>query len=880
MKKSIMALILIIGLMAAQCGVFSAYAQESETAARSDGQTASYELFLPETYEQYLELENPTDFAINDKYIAIADGATIYLCNYADPDPQYLIYTQQDAASISTLEFYEAEQTTYLFFGIRQDTQTPLVYIDCNADDFFAQDAISTGIQSCVSFCIIDGMLYYSNQSGSTYKIYSATMNGTTIDTTSVQEIPTPTISGVRPFLTEYDGEVYYSYSNHVVGLNGTQWQLEHAVSSFSVLGTVCYYASTNTPSSFFKADLSGTETEILQQDQTQIPSVKAIRSYQNVLFLVHENFVREFSPADDTLTGYEIGKYSDGFNRLGNASDISFFGDKILISDTENRRILFYDTTHNTYFTFLLDYEPTIVCAGKETFSVCDGADFYIYSYSDKSGEAVYHIRFPNVVTDCAYSFGSFYLLTAEANGKHIIELAADGSYSNIQAASPSSGNSFSSITADFLGNIYLLSGKYVYRFTRDTFLQNGLPVASHVFPVSPNAIASDYAGKLYGLTASAIYCSDGTSVTSADFSALESIVYSQSQRSILAFAIGFESSYVYLLSDGFVVKTDLGENAPKSLKNISAEGLYDTIHSAANEQSAQGLYVTVPAGSTLLSLNAQTMDENARVIAYSDYFKLDADRAGIRIAELDGAGTVVAFFEYVPEQKPNGESEYSPTQRNYTLCLVLGDVEEQSVGGAFNDIADYTGYTTNAVGLYRFPTMSLGKENNPVTTQTLSKNQAVTVLAKLNGNVDGGSAAYGLDSDYYFVKTQDGAYGFVPARYVLPYNPAPGGSTDFSYRDLAKGKSVTLYAEDGTPLTLSNREQLKVYGTADENGMIYAEYTDTNGTLYSGYIEESALYRARESVVIVLVAVTLVTAAVLASVCYLILRKQPTLQ
>ena len=60
----------------------------------------------------------------------------------------------------------------------------------------------------------------------------------------------------------------------------------------------------------------------------------------------------------------------------------------------------------------------------------------------------------------------------------------------------------------------------------------------------------------------------------------------------------------------------------------------------------------------------------------------------------------------------------------------------------------------------------------------------------------------------------------------------------------------------------------------------MIYAEYTDTNGTLYSGYIEESALYRARESVVIVLVAVTLVTAAVLASVCYLILRKQPTLQ
>ena len=51
-------------------------------------------------------------------------------------------------------------------------------------------------------------------------------------------------------------------------------------------------------------------------------------------------------------------------------------------------------------------------------------------------------------------------------------------------------------------------------------------------------------------------------------------------------------------------------------------------------------------------------------------------------------------------------------------------------------------------------------------------------------------------------------------------------------------------------------------------------------DGKLYAGTIEESALYRARESVVIVLVAVTLVTAAVLSSVCYLILRKQPTLQ
>ena len=890
MKKRYFALILIIGLLATHCGAFSAYAQEGSAVAQAD--TASHELFLPETYEQYLELDAPTDFAINDEYIAIADGSTIYLCNYTAPNPQYMIYTHQDATSISTLEFYETEQGTYLFFGIRQDTQTPLVYIDCNAEDFFAQEAISTGIQACISFCIIDDILYYSNQSGSTYKIYSATMNGTTIDMASVQEIMTPTINGVRPFLTEYNGEVYYSYSNHVVGLNGTQWQLEHAVSSFSVLGTVCYYASTNTPSSFFKANLSGSETEILQQDETQIPSVKAIRCYQNLLYLVHENFVREFSPADDTFTGYEIGKYSDGFNRIGNATDISFFGDKILISDTENRRILFYDTIQNTYFSFLLDYEPENVCAGKDVFSVCNGSDFYIYSYSDNSGEAIYHVRFSNTVIDCAYSFGSFYLLTAETNGKHIIEPTADGRYSDVQVTSTSTSNSFSSITTDFLGNIYLLSGKYVYRFTRDTFLQNGLPVASHIFPVVPNAIASDYAGKLYGLTDSAIYCSDGTSVFCADLSTLKSIVYPQSQRSILAFAIGFESSYVYLLSDGFIVKLGLGTNAPRSLKNISSDGLYEAINGDTEESAARGMLVTVPAGSVLLSLDAENLAENAQTVSYSDYSPLGEARVGILVCELpDGGGSVVAFFEYDPEYTFEADgSQFTATLRNYTLALVLGDESELTVLSEAYDDTGYVGYTTNEVGLYRFPAMSLLTErnnpDNPLETEEkvsvserLTKNEAVTALFTLRCAADD-SQRFGLDADYCFVRTERGTYGFVPANYVLSYDPSSTVSANFEFRNLRKGASVTLYASDGQPLTLSSREQLKVYGEADENGMIYAEYTDESGVVYSGYIEESSLYSASGSVVAVLVAVTLVTAAVLCSVCYLIFRKQPTLQ
>ena len=58
----------------------------------------------------------------------------------------------------------------------------------------------------------------------------------------------------------------------------------------------------------------------------------------------------------------------------------------------------------------------------------------------------------------------------------------------------------------------------------------------------------------------------------------------------------------------------------------------------------------------------------------------------------------------------------------------------------------------------------------------------------------------------------------------------------------------------------------------------MIFVSYTDENGVVYEGLIEESALYKANEYIVYVLIFVPVVTIALLASVGYLIFRKQPT--
>ena len=52
------------------------YIPAAQSAAGAPAQSGELglNLLLPETYEQYLELENPSDFAVNDDYIAIADA--------------------------------------------------------------------------------------------------------------------------------------------------------------------------------------------------------------------------------------------------------------------------------------------------------------------------------------------------------------------------------------------------------------------------------------------------------------------------------------------------------------------------------------------------------------------------------------------------------------------------------------------------------------------------------------------------------------------------------------------------------------------------------------------------------------------------------------
>ena len=125
MKRALKALIIGLCVLAfAFSGAVTALAQGSAGDAvpvsETDGtsaRTESLELFLPSSPEQFLPLNSPTDYAINENYIAVSEGNTIYLYDKTSKDG-YKTFT--DEYEVASLNLYEYDGGTYLYYVSRQ----------------------------------------------------------------------------------------------------------------------------------------------------------------------------------------------------------------------------------------------------------------------------------------------------------------------------------------------------------------------------------------------------------------------------------------------------------------------------------------------------------------------------------------------------------------------------------------------------------------------------------------------------------------------------------------------------------------------------------------------------------------------------------------
>lgn len=929
MKRALKALITILCALALACSGTAVFAQngadeaggytdavsafaDAEQSARAE-KTETWELFLPSSSEQFLPLTSPNDVAISDDYIAVADGNVIYV--YDRAAGHYNSYTGTAGDTYSSLCFYGE----FLLFVPNGSSAFSIRYIDCSAAESGVYTSTNTlndqntEAVTCTQFILNGDTLYYARFLGNTVNVYSGTISsagGSLAANTSGTALGGETLSdiSINPYFSNYGGTTYLSAQRTIYTIGTsvtTAFTTDYDVSSFAITGTDLYYTSSDSARPLYKKTLSGQQNDERLQAFSNISS---IFPYNGALYFSvtgSNPAVRQFSLETEGYTGYEITQYSSGEKRLGqNTDSLSLYGGRLVIADPANARVLLADTmTQEVRPVAVEGFSGSFsVTAGEEDFLVTDGSSVALYGYDGQRVLSLDYTSFNGTVVDGTYSYGSYYLVSSTGATYRLTEegIGANGQLSSAPAA----------IAADINGDIWALSASSgtAYRYTEENFLsQNGATETNPVlFGTGTLDILVDYEGTVYGLTEDSVLVGGAANETQLE---LSSFVSFADNAKAVSFAFGFEKGDAYILTDaGFVVQWSGGI---ESLNNIAAGGAYAAMtQNTLTDAPPNDLLVTVPEGAIAVELNETAFAAGMQTLPVNGYERISAPCIGVQAATITDPnsqktiGTLVALYEYVTkipaEKDENGKviSPLIPEQHNYNLYLVLENSAQPLSKDAYFTKGSGTYYTSNAVGLYSLPLLRTG---NATYRQELAKNTRVTVLGYV-GTVAGsgvsitvdpaaltnaahGSSHYGLDADYCFVSySADGqtVYGFVPASY-LNASPSSGitgsGSAEITYRHIAEGESVTLYDDAENARVFENEELLTVYGEADENGLVFVRYT-ADGISYSGWIEEALLAEASDFGIWVLVAVTIVTAAVLASACYLVLRKPPVME
>lgn len=875
MKKTLLT-ILTIALALSLCA-----ARTPALAAVTDAETgASYELLLPENYEQYISLTDPTDFTLDESYIAIADkpsntSAVIYL--YSRTEGIYKSYSFTESGEVTSLNLYSCGEGDYLFFVL---TGNIACYI--NLDSFNQVVELENFSPSVLQ--LQENDVYYAIQTGGGSNIYHTTIEGLTIgeDGSRLNE---STLNTSLPSFAVYGTTVYASAGTNIYRC--TKENLEEiyptydAVSHFAVAGggnnDILY---TNAGGLLYRAS----STTALRNN------CSVVKYYNEAFYVLSEKEILRYSLSTENFDDYCIGKYSSADNRLGaGASDLSLFEDTLLIADTANSRILLFDTATQSYHPPMqVGYAPTLLCAGEGSFVASDGYSVYVYRYgSDSPVLTLASSSFSSRIRGFTYSYSNYYIVTEGNNNACILnETAALNGDSNALTLGSISASP-SSVTADLYGNIYIASANTVYIFTEDTFGKSGAGNLVCTFPETPLKILSDYEGNLFCITADSIYRYDKGSeniIVSYVFGSTfndDTFLYSETSLSAVSFAFGYEDNTLYILSDGFVAAAQgLGVS---SLNDLSAAEAHSAVYDIKpGETFAQNRLVTANAGTVCVEIGLSALEAGQALLDCGEYYRAEEARTGVVLAETE-YGVIALFYDETVE------SEFVVT-RTYEVCLLL-----DGSGYTYPDAVQSPAYTaatlSNDVGLYKYPAMRTsaptGEENDPYEYAAfcrladLSGGTRVTVLSVLSpaeGVLDCGS--------YAFVR-YDGAegaqYGFVPESYLIPASQASDtGNVQFVWRNLGRGSSVELtnVSDASDTVTLENEELLRVLTAPDKEGNVLVSYT-LDGTEYRGIIDHELLAHPDSALAIsLLVLVPVVTAAVLLSVCYLIFRKQPTLQ
>ncbi|MBQ8322545.1 MAG: hypothetical protein IJX91_01115 [Clostridia bacterium] len=733
-------------------GLFSAV---PTVAANAEVQTDS--LVVPQSYEEYLKLDKPSDVAVSENFFAVSDGNQIYI--YDRLTEKYCAYTHAynndfSLNNVSKLQFDKAENLYFL------DQRTLFVLENEKLDEAETETATATEF-SCSTFLLQDGILYFTDVKSQTSPLYKTTLSDTLLpDKQNIQTIVNEQLKNAT--LAYWNDELYFTNKSLTTDLykfdpsqngelNFTEMQIasfDWDIHSMTVSNGILAF-STNAKEFYAYALPRAEEDTLLFYEEGAYTALTAFGEY---IYAVNGNVVKQFSQENKAFTAYEICADSSAVNRLNGASESFLVGDKLFIADNGNARISVYDTKENSFKTPLNStLSPSFMSADEKTLLTANEQKAVLYSLSaDAYGAELFSFeRFTGKVKGVAIVYGKYYVAT-EGYVYLLFKNAETGEW----VISETEKTSFfpDLFTADVYGNLYTVQNNTVFRFTEEQLLDPDGSGTKKCTLSLPNVekIAIDYEQNVYILSGNVIR-RFGDGVTQTDFSA--PLVYTADTK-MTAFAFGIENNDTYLLFDGNYLVRSSRLKLP-TVKNIATEYVDQRIFST---QSTEIEIVKTQKNALFVEFDLSSL-QGATTFPYLSYNRSETEKTALKLDETEKYNLIAVFDE---------------AENKYFTYLVLKSACEDLDPSVYRTTYETgkTAYLTNEVSLYKFPYLC-----ELLTAARLPRGAEVKLLGEIGE----------LDHEYYLISYTDEngetKTGYIPQSYGVPFDASPAQTEESTY-------------------------------------------------------------------------------------------------
>ena len=413
-KRAGVALAALLALSAAGAA-FPLYENTSASADESAVRVSSValttdnaSLFLPASYEEYLPLENPSDVAFSENYIAIADGMNLYV--YArENGSEYKLYTLS-SGNIAKIGFHGDD----LYFVVRDSDASIRFY----RYDYATGSARDMGF-NCSTFLIVGDTLYSATVAGSNTTFAARTL---TADGAGAAQPLGELSTGTEPYLAYAGGTLYCCVNDRIYTPRADTGKFDADdpgeylgesaqtanVTSVCSDGTSLYFSST---AGLFRRGTGSDGTVTRLSDASGLSDMSF---HGSALYCIEGKSVREITVAGDSaaFTSYEITSASDSENRLSGADDMARAGNLLVTADAGNSRVSVYNFRTQSYSVIPCAEAPSIVATDGETIAYAWGTNIYTCTYGDT--QFTLTETADGTVNGIACAYGTVYYITA----------------------------------------------------------------------------------------------------------------------------------------------------------------------------------------------------------------------------------------------------------------------------------------------------------------------------------------------------------------------------------------------------------------------------------------------------------------------------------